>query len=97
MSFAPVRKNGSVCGFYIDGKDYLRDIYNAISGAKKEIFICGYWFYPFLYLLRTENLEYGDDRGDRLDNLLQKKAQKGVKVKIIMWRDLMVGYKSHEV
>jgi len=40
MSFAPVRPPEAKCKFFIDGEDYFRAIYDAISNAKKTIFIC---------------------------------------------------------
>ena len=65
-----MRKGSSDCKFYIDGKDYFADVYYAIKNAKKEVFICDYWFYPYLYLLRTQDKPYDDKRDDRLDLLL---------------------------
>lgn len=97
LSFAPVRTTGSKCKFYIDGKDYFQDVYIALDKAKKEVFICDYWFYPYLYLLREKGKPYDDTRGDRLDKLLERKAKQGVKIYIIMWKDIACNYKSHIV
>ena len=86
-SFAPERPKAS-CEFYIDGENYFKDVYEAIDSAQNMIFICDWWLYPKLYLLRGEDQVYDDKNPGRVDQLLLKKAKQGVKIFIIVYREI---------
>lgn len=81
-SFAPIRTN-QLCHWFINAKEYMENVYNAIDSAKEEIFITDWWMCPEIYLKRPiENLQY------RLDKLLHKKSKEGVKIYILLFKEL---------
>ena len=53
-------------------------------GARKNIYILDWWLSPELYLRRppSQNEQY------RLDNLLKSAAERGVKVRVIVYREV---------
>ena len=59
-------------------RDYFWNLSRAINMAKDRIYIHDWWISPELYLRRP-----GDERY-RLDNLLKRKAEEGVKIFIII-------------
>ncbi|KAI8336140.1 hypothetical protein BC941DRAFT_428409 [Chlamydoabsidia padenii] len=82
-SFAPVRSNCSTTWF-VDGKDYFYQISVALENATKHIYIHDWWLSPELYLRRppSENEQW------RLDNILKRKAEQGVKIYIIVYKEI---------
>ncbi|KAK4513574.1 uncharacterized protein ATC70_005578 [Mucor velutinosus] len=82
-SFAPVRDNTAVTWF-VDGRDYFWDVSVALENAKESIYIHDWWLSPELFLRRpaANNLEW------RLDRLLRRKADQGVKVYIVMYKEV---------
>ncbi|KAF9909452.1 hypothetical protein EC991_008591 [Linnemannia zychae] len=82
-SFAPERENAKV-RYYVDGKDYFHAVSDAILAAKNEIYIADWWLSPELYLRRPpeKNEEF------RLDRLLKKKAQDGVKIYVVVYKEI---------
>ncbi|CAG8525275.1 11919_t:CDS:10 [Funneliformis mosseae] len=82
-SYAPIRENVKV-KWYVDGKDYFFAVSQAIMAAKAEIYIEDWWLSPELYLRRppSKNEEY------RLDRLLKKKAEEGVMIYIIVYKEV---------
>lgn len=82
-SFAPVR-SGSLVKWLPDCKDYFELLAKTLSEAQSEIYIHGWWVSPELYLVRppSKNQEY------RLDRLLQKKAMEGVKIYVIIFKEV---------
>ncbi|KAF0480564.1 phospholipase D/nuclease [Gigaspora margarita] len=84
-SFAPIRENARV-KWYVDGKDYFFAVSQAILAAKSEIYIEDWWLSPELYLRRppSKNEEF------RLDRLLKKKAEEGVMIYIIVYKEVTV-------
>ncbi|CAG8593228.1 13349_t:CDS:10, partial [Racocetra persica] len=84
-SFAPIRENAKV-KWYVDGKDYFFAVSQALLAAKSEIYIEDWWLSPELYLRRppSENEEF------RLDRLLTKKAEEGVMIYIIVYKEVSV-------
>ncbi|KAM7536021.1 hypothetical protein Aperf_G00000096534 [Anoplocephala perfoliata] len=81
-SFAPVRKDGQML-LCIDGASYMDAVANGIEGAKCEIFITDWWLSPEIFLKRPN----GGDAW-RLDNLLKKKAEEGVRICIMVYREV---------
>ncbi|KNG51706.1 phospholipase d1 [Stemphylium lycopersici] len=82
-SFAPVRKK-IYAQWLVDGRDYMWNVSRAISMARDVIYIHDWWLSPELYLRRPAAIS----QKWRLDRLLQRKAQEGVKVFVIMYRNI---------
>ena len=85
LSFAPVRPATSECKWYVDGEGYFRDVCDALLSATKEVFITDWWLSPELYLKRPVR---DGDMSSRLDHVLKKIADSGVKVLIILYREV---------
>lgn len=78
-SFAVPRHPHQVTSFakwYIDGEDAYKAIYDGLRAANREIFIHGWWVCPDIHLLRPAV----DFPESRLDLVLKRKAEQGVKV-----------------
>lgn len=82
-SFAPVRTN-AFAQWLVDGRDYMWNVSRAINMAKDVIYLHDWWISPQLYMRRPAAIS----QKWRLDRLLQKKAREGVKVFIIMYRNV---------
>ncbi|KZF19074.1 phospholipase D [Xylona heveae TC161] len=82
-SFAPVRSN-VFAQWLVDGRDYMWNVSRAISMARDVIYIHDWWLSPELYMRRPAAIS----QKWRLDRLLQRKAQEGVKVFVIMYRNI---------
>src|SRR4051794_2018186 len=82
-SFASVRR-GNIAKWFVDGKDYCYAVSCALERARKSIWILDWWLSPELYLRRppAENENY------RLDRMLQAAALRGVKVNIIVYKEV---------
>jgi len=86
-SFAPVRELTNYCKWYVDAQGYFEELYNCLMKAKKEVFITDWWLSPEIYLktpVQEGNLEY------RLDKVLGKVANSGVKVYAIVYHEIKV-------
>ncbi|KAI5065331.1 hypothetical protein GOP47_0020026 [Adiantum capillus-veneris] len=95
-SFAPPRgtyDDGSEAQWFIDGEAAFNAIALAIEQAKSEIFIAGWWLCPELYLRRP----FAEHEQSRLDALLQKKAQMGVKIYILLYKELALALKINSM
>ena len=82
-SFAPVR-SGVFAQWLVDGRDYMWNVSRAISMAKDVIHIHDWWLSPELYMRRPAAIS----QKWRLDRLLQRKAQEGVKIFVIVYRNI---------
>ncbi|KAF9777640.1 phospholipase D [Thelephora terrestris] len=80
-SFAPIRLNVAA-QWLVDGRDYFWNLSRAILLAKESIYIHDWWLSPELQLRRPGKERY------RLDRLLQRKAQEGVKIYIILYNEV---------
>ncbi|XP_030747183.1 phospholipase D2 [Sitophilus oryzae] len=82
-SFAPIRNNTSATWF-VDGSSYMSSVADLLEQAKEEIYITDWWLSPQIYLKRPAI------SGDywRLDKLLQRKAESGVKVYILLYKEV---------
>jgi phospholipase D1/2 len=70
----------------------MESIMNALNNAKEEIFIADWWLCPELFLKRpTDDLQY------RLDKILLKKAREGVKVYILLYKEITLALNLHTV
>ncbi|KAK6125104.1 hypothetical protein DH2020_041168 [Rehmannia glutinosa] len=63
------------------------DIYNAIDGAKHLVYIVGWSFNPKMALVRDPQTDIPLARGVKLGELLKRKAEEGVAVRILLWDD----------
>ena len=82
-SFAPVR-TGVFAQWLVDGRDYMWNVSRAINMAKDVIYIHDWWLSPELYMRRPACIS----QKWRLDRLLQKKAREGVKIFVIIYRNV---------
>lgn len=82
-SFAPIR-TGVFAQWLVDGRDYMWNVSRAINMAKDVIYIHDWWLSPQLYMRRPAAIS----QKWRLDRLLQKKARQGIKVFIIVYRNV---------
>jgi phospholipase D1/2 len=82
-SFAPIRA-GVYAQWLVDGRDYMWNVSRAINMAKDVIYIHDWWLSPQLYMRRPAAIS----QKWRLDRLLQKKAREGVKIFIIIYRNV---------
>ncbi|KAF8388834.1 hypothetical protein HHK36_025514 [Tetracentron sinense] len=75
--------------FYLHGgpRKLWEDVYKAIDGAKHLIYIAGWSFNPKLVLVRDPQTEIPYARGVKLGELLKRKAEEGVAVRIMLWND----------
>ena len=82
-SFAPVR-TGVNAQWLVDGRDYMWNVSRAINMARDVIYIHDWWLSPELYMRRPACIS----QKWRLDRLLQRKAKEGVKIFIIVYRNV---------
>ncbi|OQR96436.1 phospholipase D, Pi-PXPH-PLD [Thraustotheca clavata] len=82
----PFKTFPSKAQWYVDGKDAYAAIHDALLMAKKEIFIAGWWICPDTYLRRPTS-EFPDSR---LDLVLQKLAESGIQIYILMYKEVCV-------
>ncbi|KAL7080895.1 hypothetical protein ACP275_14G006500 [Erythranthe tilingii] len=95
-SFAPPRgliEDGSQAQWFVDGSAAFEAIGLAIEEAKSEIFICGWWLCPELYLRRP----FHAHASSRLDSLLESKAKQGVQVYILLYKEVALALKINSV
>jgi phospholipase D1/2 len=82
-SYAPVRNN-VWARWLVDGRDFMWQVSRAIDNAKDFIYIHDWWLSPELYMRRPAAIS----QKWRLDRLLQRKAQQGVKIFVIIYRNI---------
>ncbi|GMH29311.1 hypothetical protein Nepgr_031154 [Nepenthes gracilis] len=95
-SFAPPRgltDDGSQVQWFVDGRAAFEAIALAIENAKSEIFMCGWWVCPELYLRRP----FQDHASSRLDALLEAKAKEGVQIYILLYKEVALALKINSV
>ncbi len=88
-SFAPLRAGGgNQARWYVDGKDYMSAVGDAFASAKREILITDWQMNPHIFMKRPDtgvtSLEW------RLDTLLKRKADEGVRVYILLYWETKV-------
>lgn len=94
-SFSVAPGPPSAVAWHVDGEDTYEAMYKAISNAKYEILIAGWWVCPDLFLLRPGRKlpvkKYDDTKKTnetQLRNLLLLKAQAGVKIYVLIYREV---------
>ncbi|KAJ2076688.1 hypothetical protein H4R24_005560 [Coemansia sp. RSA 988] len=85
VSFAPIRDDSRVIWF-VDGDDYFYALSEALENATDVIYIGDWWLSPELHLRRppSQHEEY------RLDRLLKRKAEEGVKIYVYVYKEVTV-------
>ncbi|KAF8490138.1 phospholipase D/nuclease [Russula emetica] len=83
QSFACERQHNFV-KWHIDGHDYFYALSEMLDSARECIFILDWWLTPELYLRRPP--AYYPEW--RLDRVLQRKAQQGVKIYVIVYKEV---------
>jgi len=77
--------------WFVDGGPYMAAVRDALEAAEEEIFITDWWLSPEVYLKRgAKDAGPGWENGSRehrLDFLLKKKADKGVKIYVMMYKE----------
>ncbi|XP_010262168.1 PREDICTED: phospholipase D alpha 4 [Nelumbo nucifera] len=63
------------------------DVYKAIDGARYLIYIAGWSFNPKMVLVRDPRTELVHARGVQIGQLLKRKSEEGVAVRIMIWDD----------
>jgi len=82
-SFSSPRED-NICKWHVDGHDFMWAVAELIDSAKEQICILDWWLSPELYMKRPPAL-YPEWR---LDRLLEKKAKQGVKVHVIVYKEV---------
>uniref|UniRef100_A0A8C3AZD2 Phospholipase n=1 Tax=Cyclopterus lumpus TaxID=8103 RepID=A0A8C3AZD2_CYCLU len=80
--FAPPREN-TLTKWYVNGRAYFADLADALEQAKEEIFITDWWLSPEVFLKRPATDNYW-----RLDEILKRKAEQGVKVCVLLYKEM---------
>ncbi|XP_029029623.3 phospholipase D1 [Betta splendens] len=80
--FAPPRSN-TLTKWYVNGSGYFEDLANALEQAAEEIFITDWWLSPEVHLKRPATDNYW-----RLDEILKRKAEQGVKVCVLLYKEV---------
>ena len=93
-SFAPVRENGQAM-WYVDGKDYMSAVADAIEAAKTEIMITDWQMNPEIFMKRPDSGV--DSLHWRLDKMLLRKADEGVEVTILLYKEMALDLGSAHV
>lgn len=84
FSFAPIREKNEA-KWFIDGEDYMKDLYESLLHSKQQVFITDWWLSPELHLVRpVRNIEA--ETG--LDNVLKTIASNGVKIYVIVYSEV---------
>ncbi|XP_065912688.1 phospholipase D2-like [Dysidea avara] len=82
-SFAPER-NHCTATWFVDGESYFAAVADALESAKDEIFIADWAMAPELFLKRPPTV----DLKWRLDQILKRKAESGVRVYVLLYSDI---------
>lgn len=95
-SFSPVRHN-NWANWYINAHQYYKDLAYDLEKAKSEIYITDWWMSPEVYLIRPiKKILEMDENGKpvekldttwRLDQILKRRADAGVKIFILLYRE----------
>ncbi|XP_068652263.1 phospholipase D alpha 4-like [Aristolochia californica] len=63
------------------------DVYKAMNDAKHLIYIAGWSLNPKMVLVRSPETEIPNAKGVSIGDLLKRKAEEGVAVRILLWDD----------
>lgn len=93
-SFAPVR-SGSQAKWFVDGKDYMSAVADATESAKTEILITDWQMNPYIFMKRPDTGV--DSLKWRLDKMLLRKADEGVRVYILLYWETQIAMHSEVI
>ncbi|XP_018427662.1 PREDICTED: phospholipase D2-like [Nanorana parkeri] len=79
---APVRERTQV-NWFVNGASYFAAVADALMQAREEIFITDWWLSPEVHLKRP-----AVDDSWRLDIILKRKAEAGVKVFVLLFKEV---------
>ncbi|XP_013119421.2 phospholipase D2 isoform X2 [Stomoxys calcitrans] len=82
-SYAPERSNIEA-QWFVDGCSYMSMVADALEAATEEIYIADWWLSPEIYMKRPVI----DGDYWRLDKILLRKAQEGVKVFVMLYKEV---------
>ncbi|KAI4903033.1 hypothetical protein NFI96_033387 [Prochilodus magdalenae] len=98
-SFAPAREN-TTAQWFVNAAGYFDAIADALEGAKEEIFITAWWYrldsasiIPLVPRLSPEiflRRPVVDGNTWRLDHVLKRKAEQGVKICVLLYKEVEV-------
>ncbi|CAI4222449.1 unnamed protein product [Auanema sp. JU1783] len=79
----PIRTN-SYAKWFVDARSFMAHAADMMELAREEIFICDWWLSPEIYMKRP------DLTGAywRLDHILKRKANQGVKIFILLYKEM---------
>lgn len=77
---------GNEVKWYVDGRDYFCAVAEALESAREVVYIADWWLSPELFLKRPPG-ERGNEEW-RLDKVLKRAAERGVKVYIIVYKEV---------
>ncbi|CAL8285496.1 unnamed protein product [Lota lota] len=70
--------------WYVNGKNYMEDVADALEEAQEEIFITDWWLSPEIFLKRP----VVEGNRWRLDCTLKRKAQQGVRIFVMLYKEV---------
>ncbi|KAE8233696.1 hypothetical protein CF326_g1260 [Tilletia indica] len=84
----PIRLNCSA-QWLVDGRDYYWNVSKALLMAKERIYIHDWWLSPVRIMIAMNLDSFWPGRPKyRLDNILKKKAEQGVKIFVIIYSEV---------
>jgi phospholipase D1/2 len=89
-------KMGNHVECFIDGENYYQKVYESLVRATQQVYITDWWLTPELYLKRPVNFDSNDMEKYRLDNILQALAENGVKIFIIVYKEVEIAGLYHD-
>lgn len=82
-SYAPERTD-IAAQWFVDGSSYMSAVADALEAATEEIYITDWWLSPEIYMKRPAI----DGDYWRLDKILLRKAQEGVRVFVLLFKEV---------
>ncbi|KAM7345990.1 phospholipase D isoform 3-T4 [Cochliomyia hominivorax] len=82
-SYAPERSD-ITAQWFVDGSAYMSAVADALEAATEEIYITDWWLSPEIYMKRPAI----DGDYWRLDKILLRKAQEGVRVFVLLFKEV---------
>ncbi|KAJ3019708.1 Phospholipase D1 [Thoreauomyces humboldtii] len=89
-AFSPVREGQSAAHveWMVDGSAHFEQMHAALSSAEKEILIADWFITPEVFLRRASDGVHREHMATRLDRLLIAKANAGVKIYILLYKEM---------
>ncbi|CAD6195581.1 unnamed protein product [Caenorhabditis auriculariae] len=79
----PIREN-SYAKWFVDAKDYMEYAADMMELAREEIYITDWWLSPEIFMKRPAL----EGNYWRLDEILKRKAEQGVKVFVLLYKEM---------